>query len=109
MVQLLLRNLISNAIKFSYPGSNITISSKSNGQDVEISVADKGVGIEPDIIPQLFRLDVKYSTEGTAEEKGTGIGLVLCKEILDKLNGKIRVESQKGIGSTFTFTLPAIR
>ncbi len=106
MVQLLLRNLISNAIKFSPPGGDIKVSSKENDGYVEISVADNGIGIQPDKIPLLFRLDAKYSTEGTAKEKGTGLGLVLCKEIVDKLKGQIRVESQPGKGSTFTFLLP---
>ncbi len=106
MVQLLLRNLISNAIKFSPPESSIRVCSTENRNDVEISIIDNGVGIAPDAIPLLFRPDIKYSTVGTAKEKGTGLGLVLCKEILDKLRGSIRVESQPGKGSVFTFSLP---
>ncbi len=106
MVQLLLRNLISNAIKFSPPDGIIKVCAKENHRDVEISVIDNGVGILPDVIPILFRPDIKYSTEGTAKEKGTGLGLVLCKEIIEKLKGNIRVDSFPGKGSTFTFTLP---
>ncbi len=106
MVQLLFRNLISNAIKFSPPGSSIRVCSKENDGCIEISVIDNGVGIKPETLPLLFRPDVKYSTEGTANEKGTGLGLVLCKEIVNKLEGQIKVESQPGKGSTFSFTLP---
>ena len=108
MVQLLLRNLISNAIKFSPSESTIRVCLKEKQNDVEISVIDNGVGILPEAIPILFRPDIKYSTEGTDKEKGTGLGLVLCKEIAEKLKGKIAVESQPGKGSTFTFTLPKI-
>jgi len=64
------------------------------------------LGIPPAALSKLFRLDVKYTTQGTANEKGSGIGLVLCNEILEKLNGKIRVESELGKGSSFIFSLP---
>ncbi len=106
MIKLLLRNLISNAIKFSKPGGNIKLSSKIINSSLEVSVIDSGVGIPPEVVPNLFRLDIKYSTPGTADEIGSGIGLVLCKDILDKLNGKIWVASELGRGSTFSFTLP---
>lgn len=106
MIKLLFRNLISNAIKFSNEGDKIRIYSKTNNNRIEVFVADTGIGIPPEAIQNLFRLDMKYSTTGTAHEKGSGIGMVLCKEILDKLNGKIRVESELGKGSTFIFSLP---
>jgi signal transduction histidine kinase len=106
MVKLLLRNLVSNAIKFSNEGDRIRIYSKTNNSNMEIFVADTGIGIPTEALPKLFRLDMKYTTPGTADEKGSGIGLVLCKEILDKLNGEIKVDSELGKGSTFTFSLP---
>jgi signal transduction histidine kinase len=106
MVKLLLRNLISNAIKFTEKDGIIRVYSRTNNSGVEVSVADNGLGISPDAIQKLFRLDVKYTTTGTADERGSGIGLVLCKEIVEKLNGKIKVESELGKGSTFTFLLP---
>jgi signal transduction histidine kinase len=106
MVKLLFRNLISNAIKFSNSGDKIRIYSKATVSGIEVSVADNGIGIPDEALQKLFRLDLKYTTSGTADERGSGIGLVLCKEILDKLNGTIRVESKFGNGSIFTFTLP---
>jgi|GEM_PF-2222022 len=108
MVQLLLRNLISNAIKFSPREGIIRVCFKENINDIEIIVIDNGIGIAPESIPLLFRPDIKFSTEGTAKEKGTGLGLVLCKEIVEKLKGKIWVESKPGEGSSFGFTLPRI-
>jgi signal transduction histidine kinase len=106
MVKLLLRNLVSNAIKFSKEGDRIRIYSRTNISNMEIFVADTGIGIPTEALPKLFRLDMKYTTSGTADEKGSGIGLVLCKEILDKLNGEIKVDSELGKGSIFTFSLP---
>jgi two-component system, sensor histidine kinase and response regulator len=72
----------------------------------EISVLDNGVGISANNIQQLFRLDTKLTTEGTFKEKGTGLGLILCKEFIEKHGGKIWVESKVGQGSEFKFTLP---
>lgn len=103
----ILRNLISNAIKFSTAGGSISVSSESGKEFVTIKVKDTGVGIEEKNLDKLFKTDVSYSTEGTAKEKGTGLGLVLCKELVEKQGGKIWVKSQKTIGSTFYFTLPA--
>jgi PAS domain S-box-containing protein len=106
MVKLLLRNLVSNAIKFSNEGDRIRIYSKTNNSHIKISVADTGTGIPAEALPKLFRLDVKYSKPGTADERGSGIGLVLCKELLDKMDGELHVESELGKGSIFTFSLP---
>jgi signal transduction histidine kinase len=106
MVKLLLRNLISNAIKFSHEGDRIRVYAKKSDSQIEISVEDTGTGIPPEALPKLFRLDVKYTTPGTANERGSGIGLVLCKEIVDKLGGNIKVKSELGKGSIFTFSLP---
>jgi PAS domain S-box-containing protein len=107
MTNTILRNLISNAIKFSNPGGSILISSESNKNSVTIKVTDTGIGIEEKYLDKLFTTDVSYSTEGTAKEKGTGLGLVLCKELVEKQGGKIWIKSKKDQGSTFYFTLPA--
>jgi signal transduction histidine kinase len=73
---------------------------------VEISISDSGVGISPADIPKLFRIDVNHSTKGTMNERGTGLGLILCKEFVEKHGGKIWVDSEIGRGSVFTMTLP---
>jgi len=108
MITTILRNLISNAIKFTNRAGNITISSKKqeNSDFVEISVADTGVGIPKDKIDDLFRIDKNTSTQGTENETGTGLGLILCKEFIEKHGGEIWVESKEGIGSTFLFSIP---
>jgi two-component system, sensor histidine kinase and response regulator len=99
------RNLISNAIKFSYPGRSVDVNSSERNGQVVVSVNDSGVGIKPDNIKKLFRIDLSHSTPGTNNEKGTGIGLILCKEFIDKQGGKIWVESSTDSGTTFYFTL----
>lgn len=106
MIQSVLQNLISNAIKFSNPGSEIKIMSEHEDDLIKVSVADSGVGINEDTVKQLFKVDVNVSTKGTKGEKGTGLGLLICKEMIEKNGGSILVESEPGIGSTFYFTLP---
>lgn len=108
MIEIVLRNLINNAIKFTNQGGEIYLSAqKSNVNNlIEISVKDTGVGIDDTKIKHLFRIDKNYSTIGTEGEEGTGLGLILCKELIKKHNGKIKVKSSIGIGSTFTFYLP---
>lgn len=107
MLKVVLRNLITNAIKYSHPdGSVIVRAAIKNENEVEISVKDKGVGIPEDEIAKLFRIDTKYTTPGTSNEFGTGLGLILCKEFIEKHNGKISVESNVSSGSIFRFTLP---
>ena len=106
MTLTVLRNLVSNAIKFSQPEGRITLSSNRNGNSIHISVSDNGVGIRPEDLSKLFQVDTNFSTTGTAKEKGTGLGLVLCRELLLKNGGDIRVESTLGEGATFTFHLP---
>ncbi len=106
MFWLLIRNLLSNAIKFTKPGGNIEINSSMEGDMAVIEVKDDGVGIESEYVGKLFRLDSHYSTEGTNNESGSGLGLILCKDIIDKHSGKIWVESEVGKGSSFMFTLP---
>jgi two-component system, sensor histidine kinase and response regulator len=106
MTNTVLRNLISNAIKFTDSNGFIYVSSEVNEKLVIIKVKDTGVGIDEENSYKLFKTDSSYSTDGTAHEKGTGLGLVLCKELVEKQGGEIRVESKKGQGSTFSFSLP---
>jgi two-component system, sensor histidine kinase and response regulator len=107
MVSAVFRNLISNAIKFTRPGGFITLSSRISGDFNEFTVEDNGVGIQKKDLEKLFRIDTKLYTKGTAEESGTGLGLILCKEFIEKNSGTIHVESEPGKGSRFIFTLPA--
>jgi two-component system sensor histidine kinase/response regulator len=93
-------------IKYTHEGGSIVIDSVLKQDNYEISIADNGIGIKPENIAKLFRIDVNYSTHGTADETGTGLGLVLCKEFVTRNGGKIWVESEFGKGSTFRFTLP---
>ncbi len=100
------RNLISNAIKFTNPGGIITLDIQTKNTQVMVSVTDTGVGMSKEVITQLFRLDKKYSSKGTANEKGTGLGLILCKEFIENNGGQISVESEPGKGSKFTISFP---
>ena len=106
MVSAVLRNLVSNAIKFTHPGGQVSIFSAMAGSCHEFTVEDNGIGIQEKDIDKLFRIDTKLYTKGTAEESGTGLGLILCKEFIEKNAGAIRVESEQGKGSRFIFTLP---
>jgi signal transduction histidine kinase len=111
MVRTILRNLISNAIKYTNTGGEITISASECKQFVEIVVNDNGIGISCKAQRNLFKIDAFHSTAGTNNEKGTGLGLLLCKEFVEFHGGKIWVESdpdgyQEGKGSKFKFTLP---
>ena len=108
MFQLVLRNLVSNAIKFSYENSEIIVSVKGINNTIVFCVSDNGVGISEENMEKLFKLDVQITTAGTKKEKGTGIGLILCKEIMLKHNGSIWVESEVGKGSKFFFSLPEV-
>ena len=106
MISTVLRNLISNAIKFTYSGGKIGIAIEEKQDEIVVSVSDTGVGISKENCERLFKIDETYSTLGTNKEKGTGLGLILCKEFVEKHSGKIWVESQKGFGTVFYFTLP---
>lgn len=106
MLQLVIRNLISNAIKFSYPGGEIIAYNKTNDEVVEIIIEDFGIGISAENINKLFVLGENFSLPGTDQEKGTGFGLILCKEIILNLGGKIEIESILGKGTKFIVQLP---
>ncbi len=103
-----LRNLVSNGIKFTKPNGKIIIESKKNDNEVQIIVSDSGVGLSQDDIDKLFRIEIHHISIGTNKETGTGIGLILCKELVEKHGGKIWVESELGVGSKFMFSLPII-
>jgi len=101
-------NIFNNAIKFTHQNGEISIVAQiNNDKNIEIAISDNGVGIDEDKINSLFTIGESYSTEGTMNEKGTGLGLLICKEFIDLNNGVIKVSSQKGIGSTFTIVLPS--
>lgn len=105
MFDAIIRNLVSNAIKFSNHEGKIVISGALSGSIVEISVSDNGIGMDEKLVSNLFSGNDKTRRKGTDDEPSTGLGLLLCKEFVEKHGGKIRVDSQEGKGSTFTFTL----
>ncbi len=106
MLKAILRNLVSNAIKFCNPNGSVVIKAEQNNNDIIISITDSGIGISPEVVKILFDITHKHSTKGTANETGTGLGLILCKEFVEKHKGNIWVESEFGKGSKFVFTLP---
>jgi PAS domain S-box-containing protein len=106
MLKTVLRNLISNAIKFTNKNGVISINAEQTDSYVTISVSDDGIGIAPDDLTKLFNISEVITTKGTAKETGTGLGLLICKEFVEKHGGKIWVESEVGKGSDFKFTLP---
>ena len=105
-VNLVLRNLMTNAIKFTNDGGEVRISAKDQDHEWLITVRDNGVGMNDEVQRILFDKTAPYTTRGTANEKGTGLGLILCKEFVEKNGGRIFVESEEGKGSKFSFTLP---
>jgi len=106
MLQSTLRNLVSNSIKFTNENGKISIKVDEEGDLLRISVKDNGIGIGKSNIPKLFQIDIQYTTNGTSNEKGTGLGLLLSKEMVEKNGGTMLVESTKGKGSMFSFTIP---
>ncbi|OJJ16369.1 hypothetical protein BKI52_34335 [marine bacterium AO1-C] len=105
MIKLVIRNLISNAIKFTSDAGKIQIHTKTQANELEVSIIDDGVGMSPEKTARLFNADTHFTTKGTNSEKGTGLGLLICKEFVEKNNGRIWVESIQGQGSVFRFTL----
>ena len=106
MLTTVLRNLLSNAIKFSWKGGRITVRTSQDEARLRLEVEDQGKGISQKNQKKLFRVDESYSTTGTKQERGTGLGLILSKEFIEKHGGKIWVESEENKGSCFIFTLP---
>jgi len=106
MISTVLRNLISNAIKFTHLNGEIIIPIVKKEGEIIVSVDDNGVGMTQDKIDRIFQIDENYSTPGTQNEKGTGLGVIICKKFVEKHGGKIWVDSKVGIGSTFYFSLP---
>jgi len=106
MLETVLRNLISNAIKFTPENGSIEISAIELENQVTISIKDSGIGISESDLTNLFRIDSKVKQKGTNNEDGTGLGLVLCHEFIQKNNGTIWAESNLGNGSKFSFTIP---
>jgi PAS domain S-box-containing protein len=107
MITTVVRNIVSNALKYTDSGGSVTISGFHNGEMVEVAVQDTGTGLDQQTQANLFVLDRKTTQPGTQGEHGTGLGLILCKEFIEKHGGEIRVESKVGQGTTFFFTLPA--
>ena len=108
MITTVIRNLISNAIKFSPLGESINIRCTQQDEFIVLAIIDNGVGIKKDDQNKLFRIDQHITTPGTADEKGSGLGLILCKEFVEKNGGKIWVESEINKGSSFIFTMPKV-
>jgi signal transduction histidine kinase len=109
MTKAVIRNLLNNAIKFTDKGGAIQLFSQVDTPQVgwvQISVKDNGVGIHPEVLPKIFNLKTYYSERGTEQEKGTGLGLMLVKDFVERNQGQIWAESEKGKGSVFSFTLP---
>jgi CheY-like chemotaxis protein len=102
-----IRNLTSNAVKFTPAGGNVNLSAETMADGaLKFSVKDSGIGMNAEMVDNLFKLDVITSQRGTDNEQGTGLGLILCKEFIEKHGGELHVESKDGAGSTFHFTLP---
>jgi signal transduction histidine kinase len=101
------RNLLSNAIKFTPRGGSIRVEGLNEGEHTVVSIRDSGVGISAQTISELFRLDLRTTTAGTESESGSGLGLLLCKEFIERNDGSLEVESQLGQGSLFRVRLPS--
>jgi PAS domain S-box-containing protein len=106
MVTAVLRNLISNAVKFTNAGGKIVISAERKPEELLVTVQDNGIGMKKEVVDRLFHIDTNFSTTGTKNETGTGLGLILCAEFVEKHGGKIWAESEVGKGSKFHFTIP---
>ncbi|WP_258104513.1 tetratricopeptide repeat-containing sensor histidine kinase [Marinoscillum sp. MHG1-6] len=106
MIRSVIRNLVSNGIKFTNKGGSVAITAKSENKSTVISVRDTGIGMSKKSLDELFNDEKTVSTPGTNDEMGTGFGFMICKEFIQKHNGKIWAESEEGIGTTFKFSLP---
>jgi signal transduction histidine kinase len=106
MINSVLRNLVTNAVKFTHRDSKVEVLVETREKEIEVSVVDEGIGIAREDLNKLFRIDEKFKSTGTAGEKGTGLGLIICREFVEKNGGAIAVKSEQGKGSTFSFTIP---
>ena len=106
MIRTVVRNLTNNSIKFTNEGGKITYTSSSNKENTTVKITDTGIGMPSEKMRSLFKLDQISSTAGTAGETGTGLGLILCKEYIEKNQGDFKLKSVPGIGSTFIISLP---
>jgi len=109
MIQTVVRNLLTNAIKFTNPQGQITITAAQKTDQIHVTVSDNGIGMKPKAIEALFNIHEKSSTPGTENELGTGLGLILCKEFIEKHGSTIEVNSEPGKGSHFSFSLPIVK
>jgi signal transduction histidine kinase len=109
MLNTVIRNLVSNAVKFTNNGGVILVTAKISGDKVDIHVADNGIGMDKELISNLFRIDKKTGRIGTGNEPSTGLGLLLCKEFVEKHEGNISVLSDEENGTVFTFSLPLFK
>ena len=105
MLTTVVRNLISNAIKFTHENGEVKVEGMIQDNMYQVCIIDNGVGIAQENIDKLFNVDSHYTTPGTTNEQGTGLGLIICREFIEKHNGKIWVESELGKGTKFCFTL----
>jgi two-component system, sensor histidine kinase and response regulator len=108
MLKTILRNLVSNSVKYTYYQGIVIMSTQRLEHHLQFTVSDTGIGIPSDYLDRLFEPDCKLSQQGTGKEKGTGLGLILCKEFVEKHGGEIWVESEEGKGSDFHFTIPLV-
>jgi signal transduction histidine kinase len=105
-INIVIQNLIANAIKFTPQGGQVFVTGQKKGTWYQVNITDTGVGMTPEQIDKLFNLATHSTTKGTQGEKGTGLGLLLCKEFVENHGGKLRIESSKDKGTTFSFLLP---
>jgi signal transduction histidine kinase len=97
---------MTNAVKFTERDRKVEVRVETREHDVEVSIVDEGIGISKENLGKLFRIDEKFKSTGTAGEKGTGLGLIICREFVEKNGGAITVQSEEGQGTTFSFTIP---
>jgi signal transduction histidine kinase len=108
MVDTIIRNLLSNAVQFTPDKGKVVVSARRKGNHLEISVKDNGIGIEKDDLESIFKIETQVRISSTAGKQGSGLGLILCKEFVERHGGKIWAESEFGKGSTFRFTIPFV-
>ncbi len=106
MLKIIIRNLINNAIKFSYQNGRIWLDTDESENEVKVAITDEGVGMSEEVVDKIFKKDIHYTTKGTGGEKGSGLGLDLCLDFIEKHNGTINAKSKPGEGTTIEFCLP---